>query len=324
MISRVTQIVLASVVLVVLGSLLVLWQMRPIDPSPPSVGVAFWGDSLTEGYPHPLFANDGSNSLPGAFRTIYPSGPVYNGGKSGETAEEIAIRQGGLSLTVSVDGGVIPATGSVTVKTTDPIGWQLQRIWSCEGTLDGVEGTLSRESSALTFRRKTAGPAMPLDSPVAFISAPGQDHRQDVQVIIAGRNDVGLASPAGEPVDRIVEANTDMVKFLPDQRHVLICGTITATVEGRGTPGYVTVTTANDALRRLYPSEFWDFRGWLVHDALYALGITPTPEDKAAMAADTVPPSLMVPGDPIHYSPAVAAAAAVQIKDELDRRGWVS
>jgi hypothetical protein len=113
-----------------------------------------------------------------------------------------------------------------------------------------------------------------------------------------------------------------MVNFLPSGQRALVCGTITATYERKGTEGYDAVVSINQQLAAAYPYSYWDMRAWLVHDAINAEGITPTPQDLDNIAADALPPSIMVPGDNVHYSPATAAALSREIQTQLANRGW--
>ena len=308
----------------------VLSGISPFHRAPPATQqqaapvVAFWGDSLFEGFPRPPFASDGSDSVAGQFDLGYTPGTSYNGGAAGQSAAEIAIRQGGLPLHLQVDGGTIPASGTVIVRAVEVIGWRLDRAWAVEGSIQSVAGVLVRAGATLKFTRSNAGSATRVRSSALFVSKPGQTYRASTQVLLAGRNDIGYSSKAGAPADRTIAATRAMVDSLPVGRRVLVLGTITASWERRGTPGYHEVLRINSSLKSLYPANFWDYRSWLVHDAIYALGIEPTAEDLANMAADTVPPSIMVPGDGLHYSPATAAAAAARLHTELSARHWIS
>ena len=296
--------------------------VRPLTSK--ATQVSFWGDSLFDGWPRGPFNADQSDSLPGVFATQNPGVTVYNGGKQGQSADEIAIRQGGIVPMLTVTGGTIPASGGVTVTTDAVIGWRLDRtIADTTGTLAGIPGTLTRSGSVLTFTRTTAGTATAVAGAVPW-EASGRAYAGGVQVILAGRNDVGYTSSAGPVADRVVTATRAMVESLtPTHPRALILGTITATGEIRNSAGWVSVTTINDTLKALYPNLFWDYRAWLVNEAIYALGITPTAGDLANMQNDTLPPSIMVSGDSVHYSPATAAAAAARIKTELTNRGWL-
>lgn len=296
--------------------------VRPLTSNPKQI--AFWGDSLLDGYPKPPFSADQSDSLPGRFASLVPGATVHNGGKSGQSADEIAIRQGGLVPLLTVAGGTIPASGAVSVSTDARLGWRLDRgIDGTTGSLAGVPGRLTRAGAALTFTRTAPGDAVQVAGPAPWESY-GRAYAGGVQIILAGRNDIGYASEAGDVVDRVLSATRAMVESLtPMHPRLLLLGTITATSETAGTNGHTQVTAINAGVREMYPQYFWDYRAWLVKDAIKALGITPTATDLSRIAGDTLPPSIMVPGDGVHYSPATAAAAAARIKTELTNRGWI-
>lgn len=295
--------------------------VRPLASDPDAV--AFFGDSLFDGWPRPPFLVDRSNSLPGVFATQNPGITVYNGGRTGQTADEIAIRQGGLVLRVTVVGGSIPASGGVEVTGVGIYGWQTDRTWDCVGVLNGIPGTISRVASTLTFTRTTAGSATATAGVVDFLSTPGLTYRNNVQIIMPGRNDIGWTSPAGDVVDRVVTAGIAMMESFPSlHRRALLFGPTTSTAEVAGTTGHTQAVEIGDAFRRLYPEQYFDFRSWLVYECIYELGITPTTGDLSNMANDTVPPSIMT--DAIHYSPATAGRGAAKAKSLLLARGWIA
>lgn len=287
--------------------------------------LACWGDSLTSGWPTSDFGTTQPSDLswPGVLAGDW-AGSVYNGGVSGQSADEIALRQGGYVLTV--DAVSIPASGAVAVTTQQVFGWRLDRAWSCPGTLAGVDGALSRSGSMLTFTRSQSGDAVDVPSGEPFVSTPGVEHAGDVHVVFAGRNDIGYVSPAGDIVERSVAATVAMMdRTGVAHRRALLVGTTTATGETAGSTGYQTVTAINAELERLYPWAFFDLRHYLVTQAIYDLGITPTTTDLAKIAGDTLPPSIMASSgtDTVHYSVATAALVATQIKTQLAQKGWI-
>ena len=284
--------------------------------------IAAWGDSLTQGFPRPPFAADLSDSWPGVLDAGW-DGTVFNGGVSGQSADEIAIRQGGYQLTLAA-GVTIPTTGAVDITVEQVIGWRLDRPWSAVGTLGGIAGTLSRPiGSTLTFTRTVGGDSTVAAAGTPFVSTLGETHAESVQVIFAGRNDIGYTSPAGHPVDRVIAATVAMVERPGvSHRRTLVVGITTATSETAGSTGHTYITQINRALAQLYPSLWFDLRGYLVRDAIHDLGITPTAGDTEAMSGDTLPPSIM--HDAVHYLPSTAALVAAQIKTQLTEKGWIN
>jgi len=285
--------------------------------------LAGWGDSLTGGWPQPPFTADKSDSWPGVFQAGW-GGAVYNGGVEGQTADEIALRQGGYVALLTVAGGSIPPSGAVQVEAGQVFGWYVSRAWACEGTLAGIPGTLSRAAGSLqlVFTRTTAGSAMPVPANTPFVSTPGEQQKGAIQVLFAGRNDIGYTSVAGPTVDRVVLAHIAMARRAgPDRRRFVTVGTTTATDEPRGSAKYAEVLAINNTLARLFPQNYFDLRGYLVRECIYDQGITPTAADLTAIANDTLPPSIMT--DSIHYTPATAARVAARLKLWLVTKGWM-
>lgn len=291
--------------------------------------LAAWGDSLTEGWPYAEFDQvDGSErveSWPYQFGLLHTGGDVYNGGVSGQSADEIALRQGGLDLSCTVTANEIPASGSVSVTFAETRWWRLDRSWACVGSLAGIPGTLTRTGATTgTFARTNSGSVTPCPAGTKFIAADGVTHRAATQVIFAGRNDLGY-QPGGYPsvIDRVVDATVAMMEHAEAySRRVLLVGTITAVGETRGTANYTDVLAINTRLAELYPTRFFDLRAYLVNDALADLGLTPTGPDTAAIAADGIPPQIMY--DSVHYKAITAAKVAEQIFDQFDTRGWLT
>lgn len=288
---------------------------------------AAWGDSLTDGWTKPPYAADQSDAWPGVLATKLGK-PVYNGGKSGQSADEIVLRQGGFALNLTPAGGVIPATGTVNVTTDQVAAWRLDRGWSCVGTLAGVEGTLQRYIGTgvdLRFTRTADGAEVPVTGSAPFISAQGVTHADATSIFMIGRNDIGYNGipAAGSVIDRIVSANVAAVESLtPAHPRFLILGTLNSTSEGTGTTNHTHVTESNRILSELYPDNYLDMRSYLVHQSIYDQDIVPTAADLTNMAADRPPASIMLPSDGIHYTVATAATVAQHIYEWLTAKGW--
>ncbi|AZV00680.1 minor tail protein [Gordonia phage Lilas] len=287
--------------------------------------LATFGDSLTRGF-GPSADWDPGDAWP-AKLGLPAAVSVFNRGVSGQTIDEINLRSGALTLSLAVTGGEIPATTDpVTVTTTQTIGWRPDRTWTFDGTLAGVPGTLTRTGTAMTsftFARTTPGTAVPVAGTAPFVSAQNV-HAADTVVVFAGRNDISysVTGPHGSIVEHVVEGTAALVEHLtPQVRHVLLVGTINSTAAAAGSAEHTMVTQINTQLAARYPGRFWDLRAWLVHDAIYALGLIPDSTDLANINSDRPPPQIM--HDTIHYKQAVAAALGPQIANQLVTRGWV-
>ena len=288
--------------------------------SDPSV-IACWGDSLTDGDPQPYITRE--TAWPAILDADYAGGTTFNAGLGGLCSDEIAFRQGGYVITV--DATTIPASGSVDLTIQNVIRWRLGS-WNFPVTLAGVEGTFSRAGGVSTFTRATAGDPVSVPSGEPIRSIWGAQYADNVQVIFAGRNDIAQdqSNPAGSPVDRTVAATVAMVERLtPKHPRVLLVGTTTATNEVAGTAGYQQVQDINETLRAMYPDSFYDLRAYLAHQCIHDLGITPTAEDQTAMEGDTLPPSIMVPGDRIHFDAPAHTQVGHRIYEQLTQRGWI-
>lgn len=278
----------------------------PVTPPPDPVGlignstvIAAWGDSLTSG--------TGGN--PGGFvtdleATLTDGRVTFNGGRGGETAQEIAIRQGGQSLTLSAVGGSIPASGSVGVTYSETIGWSSNITWSSVGMLAGIPGTISRAigSTALMFTRTAAGGVTPATA-MPWTSTPGQQNRGFVQILWAGRNDLGNTTT--DPLvlrNRVSAATQSMVNYLSDPaKPYVVLSVLTRTVEGTTSTGgnlvaYNNVINGNADLAAAHGTRYIDVRGYLIQNGLSDAGITATAADTAAIAANTLPPSITADG----------------------------
>jgi hypothetical protein len=291
--------------------------------------VATIGDSLTAGY-YGGVGNITTDAYPARLQELVPAGvQVYNIATSGYTVDEESIRIGALPLPLTVEGGSIPASGPVNVTTSAVIGWRPSGTGrNYIGSLAGVPGTLARTTSdtAFTFTRTTAGSAVPV--PAGTLYTPDYTgHAGDTAVILLGRNNVSFAVKGADATiaEHVAKGIARIVAWLtPQVKHVLVVSNTTTTSETSGSAGYATVADINARLLAAYPSRFLNLRTYLVNQAIHDLGITPTTDDTAAMAADTLPPSIMDGGtDNTHWSRATAALVAAQVNNYLTTRGWV-
>lgn len=284
------------------------------------------GDSMTNGY----FDGAGgktADSYPTKLQSRLGSGvEVFNLSTSGLAVDEVAARIGAFPLPLALTGGSIPASGDVAATTTATVGWGIATGYN--GSLAGVPGRLTRtegSKNAFTFRRTTAGSAVPVPAGTVFVPD-SVGHDKDTLVIFLGRNDVSQQITGGESsvVDHVVEGVMRIVNWAsPTIKQVLVIGVLTSTNEVTGTGGHSTIKAIEQRLKGLLPSRFLNLRRYLIDRAIYDLGITPTAADLEKIAGDTLPPSIMDPGDSTHYSRATADLVAAQVYEYLTTRGWV-
>lgn len=267
--------------------------------------VAF-GDSITEGnqdltgYTWPMLLGSALGS----------GVSMVNLGKSGWTSTEVAIRQGGLDVTLgafTVPAGAGTAN-QVEVTVLAPTGAfrtnaNIFPSWLGVLTSGGVSipGRLRHQidsggqpyQNAWTFERTTAGAATPIPSGATFHSTEFEAHRDKFQIFGVGRNNIDDPSIVTRDIDAMIAYLT------PGVKRYLVTSVHTTTTETSGSTNYNKVKAINDALSANYVGRYVDTRRYLIDNGLAVAGITPTGSDTTAIAGDTIPPSLVV-ADGVH------------------------
>lgn len=118
-----------------------------------------------------------------------------------------------------------------------------------------------------------------------------------------------------------INAIKSMVNHLsPTIKRFLVISCTTTTDEKQGGESFGWITSLNNQLRALYPNNFVDIQNYLVTQAIYDAGITPTSDDLEHMENGTVPPSLMF--DFVHPNIQGRKVIAKYIYDTLCSKGW--
>lgn len=268
--------------------------------------LTMWGDSLTA-----------AGGVVARLAELVPSATIFNRGISGQTAAQVAARQGAVPSLLTVTGNVIPASGSVavTARTVPLLAATGYPVVSLTGSLAGVPGTLANDAggTAYTFTRATSGVAVTCPEKTPFITDHSRAARRNAHIIWAGRNNPELASTF--PVI------TQMANFQsPAHKRVVVISVTNAPTEGRGTVKYEQITTINSQLAALLGECYIDLRRWLIDSGLAAVGVTPTTDDNTAIAADAVPPSLTTDG--VHFTTAAQTAIGTYLHSRLVTLGW--
>lgn len=246
-------------------------------------GVAAWGDSLTCG-------------CSGRTRGPYPSElqeqitlPVLNLGVSGNTSTQIGVREGGVPTTVTIDGGIIPASGGVTVTfpscpndacadyiPVTPYG----PAGGVSGTILGVHGTVTIDSTGtiLTFTRTSSGSAVSASGAPSFVV--DTPYANYLPVFWEGRNDFGATA-------QILSDLAGQVATVPPGQDYLVLSVININrpVEWYGVSGndlYQWVIPFNEQLASIYGSHYIDVRKLLVdaYDPTQATDVTDYQHDE--------------------------------------------
>lgn len=247
--------------------------------------------------------------------------PAFNPSVPGEAPADIAVRQGGLAPQITLTGNSIPATTDpVTVTTivpstgfiTDSPGNALRGAFV--GRLCGVAGTLKHDQStgAWTFTRTAAG-TVAINCPAGstFRVDDSKTHRGDIQTFWGGRN--GSST--------LLRDTASMVAYLNAPKRFLVLSILTSGADVSGSAGYISILARNAQLAAAYPDNYFDIRGYLIASGLSDAGITPTTQDNADIAADTVPTSLR--DDSIHPNAIGHWVIARRIAKFIVDKGWV-
>jgi len=278
--------------------------------------ISCWGDSITEG-------GSPGTAWPTLLQGLVSTRTTVNNfGNSGEESGTIGARQGGNIVTVVVSGGNIPATTDpVNVTISVSAGNVRNANSGLDCTIMGIPGRLVfNNTSSVTFTRTTAGSIVAVPNGTQAICSQGIGHEGDVQIFWVGRNDIAFSDiyQSSGPIAVIA----GMVAHLsPQLKRFIVISTTTTNVETIGADWYNKVMEINNSSQALYPNNFLDIRRYLIDHGLADAGITPTADDLAHIAGDTIPPSLSYDG--IHPNSAAKILIANQVYKFMNQKGWI-
>jgi hypothetical protein len=229
-------------------------------------GVAAWGDSLTFG----TVGITDVDPYPSELQQLITL-PVVNLGVNGNTSTQIGVREGGVSAVVSIEGGVIPASGGVpvtfpTCSASDcPIYAPVTSYGPAggvSGTIQGVHGTVTIDSTGtiLTFTRTTSGSEVSAPGTPAFVV--DMPYANYLPVFWEGRNDLGwtaqiLSDLAGQVATVAPGQDYVVLSIINENRPSEWYGV-------SGNVNYQWIVSFNEQLASLYGSHYIDVRKLLV------------------------------------------------------------
>lgn len=238
-----------------------------------------------------------------------------NHARSGDESNTVLFREGINPIICRVEGGVIPASGSVQLTTSMYIQERDNRLL-IGGTLNNIAGTLTYVSpGVLTFTRSTAGSSVNVPSFTEFRSSwgPGGSSATTAHALLAwfGGNDFNYEAIGQERTiaDHVIGNYRRFVDYcLANGYQPIIAGVTNRLTALAGSDGFAMVQRINRELRRMFPNIFLDVQAYYVERAIYDAGLTPTAADLEAMSRGEIPPQLYVAGDPVHLTPAAHQA----------------
>jgi len=296
-------------------------------PVRPLRALACFGDSLT--------AQNWMAQLATATPTPIAA-TAYNFGRSGETSLAVASRYGAYENLYTVSGGVIPASGAVTVTNVGK-GNPLSRFANVATTLvvylNGVFGTLHFDGvSTTTFTRMTSGSAVPSPGNVRCVWAPsptGDNNPTTEAGFIPNYADMVLVAFAGRnntvPVQFVLNDFQAMFDAIPTlTRRFLFMPYLPAAGAGEimGTGAYKNRQDLVSAMLARWPDNTLDLL-----PAMQAAHDPGQPQDVTDVANDVTPSSLMkvtdVPADYIHPNAAGRVVIANAVAAFLNSKGFL-
>lgn len=266
--------------------------------------ISCWGDSLTLGVG---VGDSYSKAYPYVLFGLLNGRKVINCGVGGENTITIASRQGGLPNIVQPF--TIPSDSTkVKINLTDIYGNSAKILLQGGSALDpvtdqyirtaqinpciinSITGTVTYENGNYYFSRSKKGSSVLVTRPVPLITHAMTDLRDNINIIWIGTN--GGFTTSSE----LIETIDIMIKYMrPITKKYIVIGLhhLTSLV----TDSFETI---EKNMTTHFGLNYINERKYILNYGLSDAGITPTPEDKAAISQGKVPPSLLY--DSVHYN----------------------
>lgn len=304
-----------------------------------SYDVVCWGDSLTYG----AVNSEQGQDYPTVLSSLLGEGKtVRNMGIGGETAQTIAARQGGL-ITAPTGAFSLGAEQGATVTFTGKqfcdltggkivpraytgtrYGWDgvcyLKGIPVKVTALDVDDSVTPRVLNSITFTRQEAGDVLSVfEGERASLVSSGSFVKGDINVIFVGQNGWHDADGNGKineyDLRDIINA---MIANTPNPEKTIIIGLATGTAASRA--------ALETLMKQSYGERYINLRAYVSNETnLTNAGITPTEDDKAAIAEGSMPKSLWASdSDSVHFNATGYRMIAEKVYQTMQDLGFVS
>jgi lysophospholipase L1-like esterase len=281
--------------------------LAPAPGPAASSDIVAWGDSLTFG----TGASPGHSYPEDAEALFGGRRHVENLGIGGQTSTQIAARMNAIPIRVTVAGGVIPAGATVSVpkKSVDILLTSRRFSGKAEGTLCGIAGTMSADSSgAWTFARRRPGEATPCPAGSTFTTAAGEAALGRVAWLWLGRN-------GSDPVSSVQSDIAAAVAMTADR---YLVGSILPSTDD--SPARIAaILKQNEELEASYGDHYVDLLGALVA-ASASDAAAGDESDQAVTTLTAVPASLRT--DLVHLNDEGYAIVARTFHDATVKLGY--
>lgn len=281
--------------------------------------LAFFGDSLTIGA--------GGTAPYGSIVAAALQGrPILSDGIVGQVASRIAVRQGGTSLTISIEGDKL--NGIPPVKITKLSNLFLSTPsnsdeYSRMGSISGVRCTIRRIANTEQGEMYTITPTavsvidIPADS--EFLLDDAARLKTATQILWYGRNDIGKTNAEEE----IITALDSSIAYITSPARYVVVGVLLASGEIKGTENYNQAAAINDNLAGKYGKSFVEMT--LPTDSeMAAISYTPTPEDLTDLANLNFPRGMRadITKDDIHLNDKGYQIVANRVVEKIKELGY--
>lgn len=292
--------------------------------------IALWG--------HSFIGNNTSFSLKLSQLTGYPA---YNFGRSGATSVSIALRNGAYTKSYQPTGGVIPASGDVTLTPAAPGPLQIVGDVAAKDNLKcslaGVDGVVNWTGTEMVFTRSEAGSEVSVTELTPLIVYPYTtrevgdiplatqyyQHRESVNILWIGRNNASSIMQILSDMKAITD------KLTRQNRRFVVLPEFPMASEIIGTTGQAQIMYLNSELKRLYPGNYCEIDGVDLlqnfknhYNPAYAQdvtdvanGVTPT-----SLRQDTLHPSQSLRPNALYIGTEVNANFVYQF---MVSKGWL-
>lgn len=278
--------------------------------------VEFFGDSL--------IAGNGGTPIATLLRNALPGRLFLNHGIPGQTAEQIAARQGGnptptsVTLTGNVFNGVTAVTlTSISNPLLSTVSDNTTRYMS--GSVNGTQCYLTRTATGTApsqVETYTISPAYNTTAAVAagsiFVPDEGFNARTSIQILWLGRNNV--PNLTGLPA-----LIAGCVSYLPLPKRYAVIGVLAAQAETNGTTAKTAIDAANTQLAAAHPGSFVPSTPPTVAE-MTAVGYTPTTQDQTDIANGVFPAGLRA--DSLHLTTAGYQVISNRVRTLLADNNW--
>lgn len=271
-----------------------------ISPAPATIPapskIALWGDSLT------------SIELVTYINAVFPARIIYRGGVGGQFSTDVAARQGGVVIRLSLANDTIPPSGvvDITSRSASPI---TALGGTATGTINGIHGSLNRAANgSYAFTRDAAGASSTVAPNTPFIvDTFGRDTWPTV--LWMGRNNFY------DPVQVKKDIASSVAFLKSNPKLFLVLSILNAEGEIKGTERYTTLTRLNADLHAQYPNNFIDIRSYLVSQYDPS-----SPQDVVDFQNDVVPTSLR--RDQVHLNTKGNILVGKKLSEFIQSKAW--